>query len=77
VKGIPGRAGRYHLTCYGSRPAVWGWLEDRRFPAWRCGHRRPPSMAGSSGLFITRDERRAGNVTGNLRELGTPAPEVP
>ena len=38
---------------------------------------RPPSMAGSSGLFITRDERRTGNVTGNLRGLGTPTPGVP
>ena len=27
-------------------------------------------MAGSSGLFITRDERRAGNVTGNPRIPG-------
>jgi hypothetical protein len=64
AKGIPGRAGRCHWTCCGGGAAVRGRLEDRRFPAWCCGHRRPPSMARSSGPFITRDERRAGNVTG-------------
>jgi hypothetical protein len=38
VKGIPGRAARGHWTRCGSGPAVWGWLEDRRLPARRCGH---------------------------------------
>ena len=38
----------------------------------------PQDYAGSSGLFITRDERRSGNVTGNLCGLGTPnRPESP
>jgi hypothetical protein len=34
-------------------------------------------MAGSSGLFITRDERHAGNVTGNHRTSGRQRPGVP